>query len=549
MFVVLGVYSVVGYENFFLIIPTAMDPMAADAARLQRELQEVEAKLRAFGALPTDAKAPAAAATLNDTLERCHFLLLPLPVNALVSLMCTSKKSHKIMLTSWRKLYSAGFPHEIPLREGLIEPRHPLSPNLWQRLYFERLLDGAATVPCFLHEASNMASATLDPGAVRLIEAYLRRLTQKFASMHSALVTPPDEPGLRESALAECGRLIDSEAPSVRAAKMVLKTLESNHHAFGCDGTTVALYEQEAAQLSKRHRELASTRVAYQRFKATGAEGAEALSSTKPVGRAAAPSTESLAGTQAAGGGGVETAENSSTSSPRPLPTGVRLQVGAAVEAIREEGDDEWERASVMSINIETGTVALMFDDRFRAPRVPLDRVRALSDVGDDINSNSGASPPSPVVAPPPPPVTPPVGIREHVPTLVRKRVRIDGLVARPALNGTYGLAISFDAQSGRYGVRLEVDGTRVALRPDNLTRADGWIGPSPPRSAERPPAKQAPLPSQEQAKALYEHLFAERAAGVGAGKPQGRPATASTSTANYRNHDEDERIVDVTDD
>ena len=50
------------------------------------------------------------------------------------------------------------------------------------------------------------------------------------------------------------------------------------------------------------------------------------------------------------------------------------LKVGAAVEAIREEGGDEWEPATVSAIEDET--VSLMFADRFRIWQVPFQRVR-----------------------------------------------------------------------------------------------------------------------------------------------------------------------------
>ena len=144
----------------------------------------------------------------------------------------------------WRWLYSNAWPHELPPDAKAAEPPHPLPAKVWQRLYFDRVLDGQAMVPCFLHSASTMAKATLDPGAMRLIEAYLRRNIQQLASMFGALLHPPTEPVAREAALAECARLLDaSECATIRAAKMILKQLHASK-AFGCDGGTLWAFEQ-----------------------------------------------------------------------------------------------------------------------------------------------------------------------------------------------------------------------------------------------------------------------------------------------------------------
>ena len=52
---------------------------------------------------------------------------------------------------------------------------------------------------------------------------------------------------------------------------------------------------------------------------------------------------------------------------------------------------------------------------------------------------------------------------------LVNQRVVIDGLSSKPELNGTKGVAVSFDDAKGRYNVRMEGSGQFMALKPINL--------------------------------------------------------------------------------
>jgi hypothetical protein len=51
-----------------------------------------------------------------------------------------------------------------------------------------------------------------------------------------------------------------------------------------------------------------------------------------------------------------------------------------------------------------------------------------------------------------------------------RCRVRIDGLKARPDLNGTEGEALSYHADAGRWGVKCDAGGELVRVREANLT-------------------------------------------------------------------------------
>jgi hypothetical protein len=68
--------------------------------------------------------------------------------------------------------------------------------------------------------------------------------------------------------------------------------------------------------------------------------------------------------------------------------------------------------------------------------------------------------------------------------SLVGARVRIDGLEGRRELNGAYGWVRSYDVGKGRYQVEPQGGGAAamIALKPDNLERADGlskgdWMG------------------------------------------------------------------------
>jgi hypothetical protein len=76
-------------------------------------------------------------------------------------------------------------------------------------------------------------------------------------------------------------------------------------------------------------------------------------------------------------------------------------------------------------------------------------------------------------------PVLPPPPVRTMAAPLVGRRVTISNLQARPELNGTGGLALSFDDAKGRYNVKLDSTGGMTALKPANLAAADGAGGPS----------------------------------------------------------------------
>jgi hypothetical protein len=52
---------------------------------------------------------------------------------------------------------------------------------------------------------------------------------------------------------------------------------------------------------------------------------------------------------------------------------------------------------------------------------------------------------------------------------LVGRRVRIEGLASKPELNGTEGLAASWDDAKGRYNVKLDAGDAFMALRPGSL--------------------------------------------------------------------------------
>lgn len=60
---------------------------------------------------------------------------------------------------------------------------------------------------------------------------------------------------------------------------------------------------------------------------------------------------------------------------------------------------------------------------------------------------------------------------------LVGQRVVICGLVSRPELNGSIGLAVDFDESNGRYTVNLEATNQMMALKPAALAAAQDDSG------------------------------------------------------------------------
>ena len=60
---------------------------------------------------------------------------------------------------------------------------------------------------------------------------------------------------------------------------------------------------------------------------------------------------------------------------------------------------------------------------------------------------------------------------------LVGRRVKISGLSSRPELNGTEGVAVSFDDAKGSYNVKLDAGGAFMSLKPMSMTAADGGAG------------------------------------------------------------------------
>lgn len=83
---------------------------------------------------------------------------------------------------------------------------------------------------------------------------------------------------------------------------------------------------------------------------------------------------------------------------------------------------------------------------------------------------------------------------------LLKRRVVLVGLSAKPELNGRRGKAVSYNPSSGRYGVRLDgarsdpINGAeRIALRPANLQQEEEEVAPDPPSRPDPPP--QEPLP------------------------------------------------------
>jgi len=61
--------------------------------------------------------------------------------------------------------------------------------------------------------------------------------------------------------------------------------------------------------------------------------------------------------------------------------------------------------------------------------------------------------------------------------TLVGRSVAIQGLVAKPELNGRTGSAVSFDYDKGRYSVELDDDGSSFMIKPCNLLLTGVYCG------------------------------------------------------------------------
>ena len=67
--------------------------------------------------------------------------------------------------------------------------------------------------------------------------------------------------------------------------------------------------------------------------------------------------------------------------------------------------------------------------------------------------------------------------------SLIGRSVVINGLLARPALNGSRGVCTSYNNETGRYNVQLP-KGEMIALRPSNLTGATGAASTTTPSPA-----------------------------------------------------------------
>lgn len=108
----------------------------------------------------------------------------------------------------------------------------------------------------------------------------------------------------------------------------------------------------------------------------------------------------------------------------------------------------------------------------------------AVSEGGPSATTIEVAPAVAPPVAPPaatmssapakllPPPPMPPPPAPTPLPVLIHKRVRITGLTGRPELNDKCGMARTYSAETGRYGVTIDAPigvGMTVNVRPSNL--------------------------------------------------------------------------------
>ena len=215
---------------------------------------------------------------LVDALEYVG-VLRSLPPEALAVLPAVSRGCRAPLSPGsvWRQLYSAVYPMELPMP---IEPSHPLSSHEWRRLYLERRMEGDEVVaPCVLHTPDAMARATLDPGAVHLIEAYLRRLCQQLAKTNGVLSHVAED---RRDAILEASRLLlaQCDAAAARAAIMVLRQAEKSEViTTGTEAGTCWSFECERNLLSRRYRELVPVAELYKHYLSAAEETIESAQS------------------------------------------------------------------------------------------------------------------------------------------------------------------------------------------------------------------------------------------------------------------------------
>ena len=185
-----------------------LDQLKAELAQVNAALAAVNLDLATCDPVTAPRLTPATVTATLGSLQQlfCPALLRLLTVNAIVTLMAVSRHCRDRLSSTdmWRGAYSMSFPYELAPTVG--EPSHPLDASVWQQLYLERRLNGDLTVPCVLLSPAGMARATIDPGGIRLIEAYLRRLCQQLGKLYGALLSPPEVPALKEAALLECER-------------------------------------------------------------------------------------------------------------------------------------------------------------------------------------------------------------------------------------------------------------------------------------------------------------------------------------------------------
>ena len=93
--------------------------------------------------------------------------------------------------------------------------------------------------------------------------------------------------------------------------------------------------------------------------------------------------------------------------------------VGATVEAQREDGDDEYEPATVKGFDPKSATLSLLFADGFKAGGVPLSRVKLEQGT----------------VEPPPPAAAPRRSLLDSMGSTWRRLTKLIGWGPRPKPN------------------------------------------------------------------------------------------------------------------
>ena len=137
----------------------------------------------------------------------------------------------------------------------------------------------STSAPFVLLEASAMARATLDPGGVQIIEAYLRRFSERLAQDFDALEpflavredshrSSTQHSNIATKLAATAQLLAECDATPACAAQIVLRqsAATGGETATGGELATCWCFDAERRKLSARFKEVAPLSTLYQQF-------------------------------------------------------------------------------------------------------------------------------------------------------------------------------------------------------------------------------------------------------------------------------------------